>query len=81
MSSRSVWPAGAPGETATLVGWTTWASMLRARSQRASQKPSRPASKAIPRRVMVHPARPPRPHQHCSKPSSASSPGASFFSG
>ncbi|HWO07909.1 MAG TPA: hypothetical protein VNN80_00475, partial [Polyangiaceae bacterium] len=39
-----------------LVGWMTWASTSRARSQRASQKPSRPASKATARRVMAHPA-------------------------
>jgi hypothetical protein len=34
-----------------LVGWMTWASTSRARSQRASQRPSRPASKASATRV------------------------------
>ena len=31
-------------DTATLVGWMTWVSKPRARSHRASQNPSRPAS-------------------------------------
>ena len=39
-----------------LDAWMTWASMPRALSQRASQKPSRPASKATAMRVILWPA-------------------------
>src|SRR5208282_5887165 len=45
-SSRSVFARRCSRETGMLVGWMTYASMPRARSQRANQKPSRPASKA-----------------------------------
>src|SRR6516162_5533932 len=46
LSSRSVLARRCSRDTATLEGWITCASTPRAASQRASQKPSRPASKA-----------------------------------
>src|SRR5215467_13156705 len=46
VSSRSVLARRCSRDTATLEGWITCASTPRASSQRASQKPSRPASKA-----------------------------------
>src|SRR6516225_8315309 len=46
VSSRSVFARRCSRDTATLEGWITCASTPRAASQRASQKPSRPASKA-----------------------------------
>src|SRR6266566_6118103 len=45
VSSRSVLARRCSRDTATLEGWITCASTPRASSQRASQKPSRPASK------------------------------------
>jgi hypothetical protein len=44
VSRRSVFARRCSRDTATLVEWMTWTSMPRARSQRASQNPSRPAS-------------------------------------
>jgi hypothetical protein len=44
VSSRSILARRCSPDTATLVEWMTWASMPRTRSQRASQKPSRPDS-------------------------------------
>src|SRR5262245_11118321 len=44
VSSRSVFARLCSRDTGTLDGWITWASISWARSQRASQKPSRPAS-------------------------------------
>ena len=73
VSSRSVFARRCSRETATLVGWMTWASMPRARSQRASQKPSRPASKATAMRVIVRPALAASSRQRCEQRSSASS--------
>jgi hypothetical protein len=43
-------------DTAVLDAWIRWASMPRALSQRASQKPSRPASKATAMRSILRPA-------------------------
>jgi hypothetical protein len=43
-------------DTATLEGWIKCASTPRALSQRANQKPSRPASKANAIRVILRPA-------------------------
>jgi ATP-dependent Clp protease, protease subunit len=43
-------------DTATLDAWITWASMPRALSQRANQKPSRPASNATAIRSILRPA-------------------------
>src|SRR6516162_8175747 len=54
---RSVLARRCSRDTATLEGWITCASTPRAASQRASQKPSRPASKASAIRVMLPPAR------------------------
>ena len=55
VSSRSVFARLCSREIATLVGWTICASPPRDRSHRASQKPSRPASKATAVRVNVDP--------------------------
>ena len=52
MSSRSVLARRCSRDTATLDAWMIWASMSRALSQRASQKPSRPASKATAMRLI-----------------------------
>jgi hypothetical protein len=57
------------------------ASTPRAASQRASQKPSRPASKASAIRVMVRPALTTSSRQRCSKASSRSGLGSSFLRG
>src|SRR4051794_12834463 len=81
VSRRSVLARRCSRETATLVGWMTWASTPRACSQRASQNPSRPASKATARRVIVRPALAASSRQRRSRASSASSLGASFLSG
>ncbi len=67
--------------TATLVEWTMKASTPRARSQRASQKPSRPASKATAMRVIACPKFAASSRQRCSNRSSASSSAPSFFNG
>ena len=56
VSSRSVLARRCSRDTATLDAWITWASMLRALNQRASQKPSRPASKATAMRSILRPA-------------------------
>ena len=81
VSSRSVLARRCSRETATLVGWITCASMPRARSQRASQKPSRPASKATAMRAIVRPALAASSCQRRSSRSSASWSGSSFLSG
>src|SRR5262245_48760680 len=52
VSSRSVLARRCSRDTETLVGWMTYASMECIRSQRASQNPSRPASKATQMRLM-----------------------------
>src|SRR6516162_3899557 len=49
----------------------TWASMLRALSQRANQKPSRPASKATTMRSILHPAFSASSRHRCSSLSNA----------
>jgi hypothetical protein len=54
-------------DTATLEGCIAYASTPRASSQRASQKPSRPASKASAIRVIVRPALTTSSRQRCSK--------------
>src|SRR5579871_4468242 len=59
----------------------TWASISRARSQRASQKPSRPASKAIAIRSILCPAFSASSRQRLSSVSNALSSTASFFNG
>src|SRR6516165_8101435 len=59
----------------------TWASMLRALSQRASQKPSRPASKATAMRSILRPAFSASSRHRCSSFSNALSSTASFFNG
>src|SRR5271165_2031026 len=80
-SSRSVFARRCSRETGMLVGWMTYASMPRARSQRANQKPSRPASKATAMRVIVQPALPASSRQRSSRRSNACSSGPIFFSG
>src|SRR3974390_2569196 len=55
--------------------------MLRALSQRASQKPSRPASKATAMRPILRPAFSASSRQRCSSFSNALSSTASFFKG
>src|SRR3954466_3691749 len=55
--------------------------MPRARSQRASQKPSRPASYATAMRVIVRPFSVASARQRMNKRSSSTSLGSSFFSG
>ena len=52
-----------------------------ARSQRANQNPSRPASNATTIRVIWRPAWVASPRQRSSKPSNAAASAASFFSG
>src|SRR5271154_2593601 len=59
----------------------TWASIPRAPSQRASQKPSRPASKAIAIRSILCPAFSASSRQRSSSFSNAFSSTASFFNG
>jgi hypothetical protein len=66
VSSRSVFARRCSRETATLEGWITCAYTPRASSQRASQKPSRPASKASVIRVIVRPALTASSRQRCS---------------
>src|SRR6516164_8429533 len=67
VSSRSVFARRCSRDTATLEGWMTCASTPRAASQRASQKPSRPASKATAIRVIVRPALTDSSRQRCSR--------------
>ena len=55
--------------------------MSRARSQRASQNPSRPASKATAMRVIVRPFSVASARQRINKRSNSTSLGSSFFSG
>jgi hypothetical protein len=81
VSSRSVFARRCSRETATLEAWITCASIPRAASQRASQKPSRPASKATAIRVIVRPALIASYRQRCSRPSSRSGFGSSFLRG
>ena len=64
VSSRSVFARRCSRETATLEAWITCASTPRASSHRASQKPSRPASKASAIRVIVRPALTTYPASH-----------------
>src|SRR3974377_228925 len=59
----------------------TWASMLRALSQRANQKPSRPASKATTMRSILHPAFSASSRHRYSSLSNALSSTAIFFNG
>src|ERR1700719_1822691 len=59
----------------------TCASMPRALSQRASQKPSRPASKATAMRLILCPACSASSRHRCSNFSNALSSTASFFNG
>ena len=81
VSSRSVLARRCSRDTATLDGWMTWASMPRARSQRASQKPSRPASKATQTRMIVRPALVASSRQRSSSRSRATSSASIFFTG
>ena len=81
VSSRSVFARRCSRDTATLEGWITCASTPCARSQRANQKPSRPASKASAIRVIWRPALTASSRQRCSRPSSLSALGSSFLRG
>jgi hypothetical protein len=81
VSSRSVLARRCSRDTATLEGWITCASTPRARSQRANQKPSRPASKASAIRVILRPALTASSRQRCSRTSSRSGFGSSFLRG
>src|ERR1700737_713755 len=81
VSSRSVFARRCSRDTATLEGWITCASTPCARSQRANQKPSRPASKASAIRVILRPALTASSRQRCSRPSSLSALGSSFLRG
>jgi hypothetical protein len=81
VSSRSVFARRCSRDTATLERWITCASTPRASSQRASQKPSRPASKATAIRVIVPPAWTASSRQRCSTASSRSGLGSSFLCG
>ena len=57
VSSRSVFARRCSRDTATLEGWIACASTPRTASQRASQKPSRPAGKCNPRDLFTGPDR------------------------
>ena len=81
VSSRSVFARRCSRDTATLEGWITCASTPRASSQRASQKPSRPASKASAIRVILRPALTASSRHRCSRASSRSGLGSSFLRG
>ena len=81
VSSRSVFARLCSRETATLVGWMTWASTPCKRSQRASQKPSRPASKAIATRLIVRPDFVASAFQRSNRRSNPDTSGAIFFNG
>src|SRR5829696_7089520 len=81
VSSRSVLARRCSRETATLVGWIAWASMPSARSQRASRKPSRQASKATAVRWTTRPAPAASPRQRRSSRSSASCSGSNLLEG
>src|ERR1700737_4213301 len=81
VSSRSVLARRCSRDTATLEAWITCASTPRALSQRANQKPSRPAWKASAIRVILRPALTASSRQRCSRPSSLSALGSSFLRG
>jgi hypothetical protein len=81
VSSRSVFARRCSRDTATLEAWITCASTPRALSQRANQKPSRPASKASAIRVILRPALTASSRQRCSTASSLSALGSSFLRG
>ena len=81
VSSRSVLARRCSLDTATLEGWMTYASMPRARSQRASQNPSRPASKATQTRMILRPALVASSLQRSSSRSRATSSASIFFTG
>ena len=81
VSSRSVLARRCSRDTATLVAWMTCASMPRSRSQRASQKLSRPVSYATAIRVISLPALIASSRQPCSSFSRSSGFGSNFFSG
>src|SRR5690349_17724383 len=81
VSRRSVLARRCSRDTATLEAWITCASTPRALSQRANQKPSRPASKASAIRVILRPALTASSRQRCSRPSSLSALGSSFLRG
>src|ERR1700688_2241539 len=59
----------------------TWTSMSRALSQRASQKPSRPASKATAIRLIMYPAFSASSLHRCNSFNNTLSSTASFFNG
>ena len=81
MSNRSVFARRCSRDTATLVEWMTCTSIPRACSHRASQKPSRPASKASAIRSIILPALTASSRQRTSSRSSTSGSGPSFFRG
>src|ERR1035438_8024519 len=81
VSSRSVLARRCSRDTVTLVAWMTCASMPRSRSQRASQKLSRPVSYATAIRVIGLPALIASSRQPCSSLSRSSGFGSNFFSG
>src|ERR1700730_12947345 len=81
VSSRSVLARRCSRDTATLVAWMTCASMPRSRSQRASQKLSRPVSYATAIRVIGLAALIASSRQPCSSFSRSSGFGSNFFSG
>src|SRR5260370_5364914 len=68
-------------DTATLDAWMMWASMSRGLSQRASQKPSRPASKATAMRSILCPDFFASSRQRMSSFSKVLSSTSSFFNG
>lgn len=81
VSKRSVFARRCSRDTATLVEWMTCISMPRACSHRASQNPSRPASKAKAIRSIVLPALAASSRQRSTSRSNASGSGSIFFSG
>ena len=81
VSSRSVLARLCSRETATLLEWMIWVSIPRPLNHLASQKPSRPASKATAMQAMIRPFRTASSRQRCSTRSSSASSGAIFFNG
>ena len=81
VSSRSVFARRCSRDTATLVEWMTCTSMPRACSHRASQNPSRPASKARAMSSIVRPAVTASARQRSSSRSNATGLGSCFFNG
>ncbi len=81
VSNRSVFARRCSRDTATLVEWMTCTSIPRACSHRASQKPSRPASKASAIRSIILPALTASSRQRSTSRSSASGSGPKFFQG